>query len=132
MGGRTESRRHVINATLISAAIAVSLGGCARHAPPRPAFRVSTTTQQRPAVRNGRPIPTVTPRERREASPPESTQRAFHDDRTGIASLEGNTANANGSGTVGTSSAPSSAAVAGVPADRNGPAETVNSDSDQI
>jgi hypothetical protein len=83
-------------------------------------------------VRNGRTIPTVTPRERREASSPESTQPAFHDDGTGIASLEGNTANANGSGAVGTSSAPSSAAVTDVPADRNGPAGIVNSGSDQV
>ena len=130
MSGRTEFRRHCIAATLISAAI-VSLGGCARHAPPRPAIRVSTTTQPPPAVRNGRPIPTVTPRERPDASTPAPKQPAFHDDGTGIASLEGNASNASSSGPVGTSSAPSGTAVTERSSDGNGSVEISQSGADQ-
>lgn len=129
MGGRTEIRRRCVSALVISTAMAVSLGGCGRHVPPRTAPRVSTMTQHPPAVRNGW-TPTFTPRERREAlSDPK--QPAFRDDVTGSVSLSGDALDARGSGAVGTSSDPTSTGLTSVPK-RRAPAEISNSAPDPV
>ena len=127
MSGPTAFRRPSVSAMVISAALAIPLVGCMRHAPPGTPLRVSTPTRQPRAEQSrGRTTPTVTPRERRDAGPVEFDRAAVHGDASGAVSMGGDASEAGRLGVVGTSSSPAGPVATAVPVDQRGPAESTN------
>jgi len=123
----TRFRRRNVGAMVISAALAIPLVGCMRHAPPGTPLRVSTPTRQPRAEQSrGRTTQTTTPRERRDAGPVEFDRAAVPGDDSGTVSMGGDASEARHLGAVGTSSSPSGTVTTTVPEYQRGPAESSN------